>query len=503
MFDANPKPSPSNPVLVVGAGIGGLCTALRLQAEGHQVTLLDVHDWVGGKMRSAPSDAGPVDAGPTVLTMRHVFDALFQASGSRLEDHVTLIEEPHIARHFWRDGSRLDLFSDQDRSADAIATFAGKDAAKAFRGFSKDAREIFQMFDAPMMQAAEPHLGPLAAAALSAPRHLAALSPFATLAGSLQRRFHDRRLVQLFGRYATYVGGSPYQSPALLSLIWQAEVAGVWRVEGGMHRLAKAIADRFQALGGAVRLCTPVAQINISNGGVTGVTLNDGEQLIAKLVVFNGDPRALAGGRLGSDVTHIAPQTLTKPRSLSARVWSFAAQTRENPGLAHHNVFFAGDPRAEFDDLKAGYIPGDPTLYVCAEDRGSGQSRPVGTERFEIILNAAPLTTGKTDPKETETCRQVTFPTLARFGLCFASDPPDTALSTPTTFNQMFPASAGSLYGQTPHGMTAALKRPKARTAVRGLYLAGGGTHPGAGVPMAALSGRHAAEAIMTDLVST
>ena len=487
--------------LVIGAGIGGLATALRLAVAGLEVTVVDSHAAPGGKMRTLPSVAGPVDAGPTVLTMRQVFDDLFAAAGEQLEDHVTLIPQSELARHFWPDGGQLDLFADRARSAAAVDAFAGPRAADEFRRFCAEAQALFDAFDAPMMQAGEPSLPRLAATVLRRPGLLPMMAPLSSLSQHLRRRFTDPRLAQLFGRYATYVGGSPLSSPALLSLIWRAEEAGVWVVSGGMHRLAQAIAALAEAHGAQIRCNAHVERIDTADGRVTGVTLRTGERLAADTVVFNGDPRALASGALGMSVQHLAPRTLTAGRSLSARVWSFASAV-SGPELLHHNVFFAADPDEEFASLARGRIPEDPTLYICAEDRGQGD-RPHAPERFEIILNAAPLTDAPRPEKEATTCRRLTFPTLARFGLTFSDIPDDRCLTTPSGFNRLFPASAGSLYGQSPHGMTASLARPRARTALKGLYLAGGGTHPGAGVPMATLSARHAAEAIMQDRTFT
>ncbi len=489
--------------VVVGAGVGGLAAALRLQSAGYCVTLLDSHSWPGGKMRQVQSVAGPIDAGPTVLTMRRVFDDLFEATGTRLAEHVTLVREPLLARHFWVDGSILDLKDDHDANVEAITAFSGRTAAQDYKRFANDAATLFEAFRAPMMESAEPKLTKLAAAALSNPRLLQTLSPFANMRKALTQHFSDPRLVQLFGRYATYVGGSPLASPAILQLIWQAEASGVWRVAGGIHELALALATRFEALGGTLRLGTPVASIETSGSRITGVRLKAGDALSSDIVIFAGDPRALATGQLGAGVSTVAPQTLSTGRSLSARVWSFAARAITSQPLAHHNVFFGKDPTAEFEDLAGGAIPRDPTIYLCAEDRGSGMALPTAAERIEIILNATPLTDAIARPDEEAQCRQTTFQTLARFGLTFDPLPDYTALATPTTFDTLFPASAGSLYGQSPHGMTAALRRPRARTRISGLYLAGGGTHPGAGVPMAALSGKHAVEAIMQDHVST
>lgn len=490
-----------NRVVIIGAGIAGLAAAVRLAHAGLSVTVLERHAGPGGKMRALPSEAGPVDAGPTVLTLRGVFDTLFANIGERLEDHIDLVPQEILARHFWSDGSTLDLYANETRSRAAIHDFAGAHAARQFSSFCARARRLFTAFDAPMMQSAAPSPRALSAVVARQPTLIRAMAPLSTLAQSLARQFDDPRLAQLFGRYATYVGGSPYQSPALLSLIWQAEVAGVWVVRGGMHRLAQSLMELAHARGAEFRFQAHVARIDTAGGGVTGVTLADGTHIHAAHVVFNGDPRALASGALGPDLSHIAPQTLKTARSLSAQVWAFAA-TSSGVDLVHHNVFFAADAKAEFDDLRAGRCPRDPTVYICAQDRGLPEPPPL-RERFEIILNAPPLD-GLTQAAEDFTsCHARTFQTLAGFGLRFTPLPAEGALTTPARFERMCPASLGSLYGQTPHGLMAAFQRPVARTRVTGLYLVGGGTHPGAGVPMATLSARHAVEAILSDRIST
>ncbi len=486
--------------VVVGAGIAGLAAAARLAHAGLNVTVLERHARPGGKMRTLPSPAGPVDTGPTVLTMRAVFDELFASLGERLDDHVTLHRQSLIARHFWSDGTQLDLFDTPDRNAEAVARFAGPGAADQLRTFSARARDLFAAFDAPVMQAPAPSLWPLVLHCASRPWLLPRMAPLSTLARLLDRSFDDPRLTQLFGRYATYVGGSPYGVPALLSLIWHAEAAGVWVVEGGMHRLAVTLAALAEARGAQFHYGVHVDEIETDGRRITGVRMANGRHIGADIVVFNGDPRALATGALGDDVSHIAPQTRTAPRSLSAEVWAFAA-TPHGPDLAHHNVFFRDTPKPEFAALAQGAFVDDPTLYVCAMDRGL-PDKPPAIERFETIANAPPC--APNDPDEDyDRCLTRTFQTLERFGLSFTPTPDRKSLTTPAGFEQLFPASNGSLYGQSPHGMTAALNRPTARTALKGLYLAGGGTHPGAGVPMATLSGRHAAGAILSDRTST
>lgn len=488
-------------VIVVGAGMGGLSAAIRLAAAGLSVTVIETQDSPGGKMRSLPSAAGPVDAGPTVLTLRSVFDTLFDLAGERLDDHLHLISQPILARHWWLDGSKLDLFTDPEASAAAIATLSGPKAEAQFRRFNALSAQLYAAFDAPMMQAAKPALGAIAWNALRVPGAWPALQPGLSLGQFLARSFDDPRLRQLFGRYATYVGGAPNLSPAVLALIWQAEARGVWAVEGGMHRLASALAALAERQGVTLEYGRTVRRIDRQSGRVTGVVLSDGRTLKCDAVVFNGDPAGLLAGLLGNGPQQALPPSAAHPRSLSAWVWAFAA-TPSGADLIHHNVFFGSDAAREFDPIARGQMPDEATLYICAQDRHHGT--PTGPERFEIIMNAPAQTGAKTSQPsgEIDQCRARTFPQLARFGLSFDQPPPDSALTTPAGFSALHPGSQGAIYGRSPHGTLASFQRPGARTRLPGLYLAGGGAHPGAGVPMAALSGKHAAEAILSDLTS-
>lgn len=484
----------SSNVLIIGAGIGGLATALRLAHAGCSVTVVEAHNGPGGKMRTIPSAAGPVDAGPTVLTMRPLFEALFADVDAHLSDHVTLEPLDILARHYWDDGQTLDLAADTDTNIAAIKAAFGTQAAQEFIRFSARAKRLFQAFDAPMMRHPSPRPLELAKGVLRKPHLLRDMAPHQSLHNLLKSSFSDKRLVQLFGRYATYVGGSPLLSPAILSLIWEVEAAGVWAVKGGMHKIAQAVETLCKSRGVTFIYDTAVQQIIKTDARVSGIATKAGI-MRADTIVFNGDPRALHAGLLGQAVTPAVPKVSVTPRSLSAHVHAFAATPTGAP-LAHHNVFFAQDEKAEFTALAAGNVPQDATLYVCAQDYPDQ-----GQQRFEIIRNAPPDLAQSAE--DITRCHTQTFQRLAAFDLTFSPTPAPTTLTAPQDFGRMFPGSLGSLYGRSPHGMMAAFKRPPARTKIKGLYLCGGGTHPGAGVPMATLSAQHAAEAIMTDLSLT
>ena len=493
---ARPK---SNNVIVIGSGIGGLSAAVELAAAGMGVTVLEQAYAPGGKLRQLPTEAGPIDVGPAVLTMRSVFDELFARAGTRLDEHVSLTAETHLARHWWQDGSSLDLFADPEESARAVADFAGDGARQEFIAFSAKARRLFEAFDEPVMQNPVPGLAALSKTVLGDIRTLLpALAPTQTMAQCLDKSFSDPRLRQLFGRYATHAGGSPFSSPAFLSLIWDVKSRDVWRVEGGVITLAKALEKVASERGAEFRYGTEVETILVERNRVVGVMLDTGERIDSEQVLFNGDPAALTRGILGRGTRRAVKRTNALPRSLSAYIWAFAAKP-SGVDLLHHNVFFGQDQRSEFDALARGDIPEDPTLCVCAPDRADG-TVPAEAERFEIVMNGAPVDdAAPANPGEFSQCRALTFDTLKDMNLSFDVSPQRTSLITPRDLALRFPGSNGSMFGRSPDGLRGTFQCATTRSRIPGLYLAGGGVHLGTGMPMASLSGRHAAEAILTD----
>lgn len=495
---------PTHHTVIVGAGVGGLAAAIDLARRGLAVTVVERAAGAGGKMRGVEIAGRSLDAGPTVLTLRAVFDQLFDDAGASLDEYVMLRPLAVLARHAWSDNERLDLFADQKQSAQAIGDFAGATAATGFEKFCADARRIFDTLDLSFMRAQRPD--PISLAIAVAPqglRKLWGISPFTTLWEALGRHFRDPRVRQLFGRYATYCGSSPFEAPATLMLVAHAEQMGVWTVDGGMHRLAEAMARLAAACGVSLRYDTDVAEVLVTRGRACGVRLASNEHLIADAVICNADVAALSTGLLGRKTEHAVPKMPAKARSLSAVTWTMNAATQGFP-LHRHNVFFSRDYPDEFDQLGRGCLPRDPTVYVCAQDRDDGASAPSGPERLLCLVNAPP--TGDAHPfdaAEIEQCSETTFRRLEACGLRLDCNPSMAVVTTPADFHRLYPATGGALYGRACHGWLASFQRPAARSRLPGLYLAGGSTHPGPGVPMAAISGRLAAQCLIADLAST
>jgi 1-hydroxycarotenoid 3,4-desaturase len=376
-------------VAIIGAGIAGLTAAIDLARQGLKVAVIERAEAPGGKMRELAAGAARVDAGPTVLTMARVFESLFSDAGRSLSAYCTLRPAEILARHAWSERERLDLFADRERSQDAIGAFAGPGAARGYRRFCEDAGRVFRTLDHSFMRRPAPRLESLiAGAGWRGLGDLWQIKPFVTLWAALGAYFDNPRLRQLFGRYATYCGSSPFRAPATLMLVAHVEQEGVWLVEGGMHRLARALARLAEELGATIRYGAEAREILTSGGRVRGVRLADGEIVEADAVVHNGDVAALAHGLLGATVAPAAASVPAAARSLSAVTWAMTAQTSGFP-LARHTVFFSDDYAAEFDDILARRrLPANPTVYVCAQDRGDGIENPTGAERLLCLINA-------------------------------------------------------------------------------------------------------------------
>jgi 1-hydroxycarotenoid 3,4-desaturase len=506
------KTEATRKVIVIGAGAGGLAAACDLARQGVAVQVFESAAQVGGRIHQQQVGDHLIDSGPTVLTMRWVFDDLLAQCGESLEQDDFRLEPLQVlARHAWSDTERLDLYADIGRSTDAIGAFSGAAQARRFAAFVEETRRIYHHLEAAYIRCERPTLASmgtdLGAGGLFA---LAGLGPFSSLWHSLARHFEDPRLRQLFARYATYCGGSPWLAPATLMLIAYVEMRGVWVASGGMQAIATRLAQCAGRQGASIQCGQSVVRILVEGGRAHGVELADGSRHLADALVFNGEAGALNQGLLGEKATRAVRLDEVTPRSLSALTFALVGRA-EGFELDYHNVFFQPDYASEFEDVfNRSRLPGKPTLYLCAQDRlpsrrlMNPESRLQGTERLFCLINA-PATGHQPSlsDEDIEQCAHSAFSHLERCGLRLHSDPTAQRITRPQDFARRFPGSAGALYGLAPHGWMSSFRRPAAPTRLPGLFLAGGSAHPGAGVPMATLSGRLAAASVMAHLDST
>jgi 1-hydroxycarotenoid 3,4-desaturase len=474
------------PIVIVGAGLGGLATAIHLAARARPVLVLERAASPGGKVRTVRVGGRDIDAGPTVLSLLPVFRALFEAGGASLDSHLDLEPLAVLGRHVWPDGRHLDLLAEPEAAEAAIGAFAGAGAARGFQDFRARAARCYAALERPFLTVQRP--GMLALGAQAGPG-LLGTSPFGTLWDALGEHFADPRLRQVFGRMAAYVGSSPLLAPATLMLVAHVELSGVWGVRGGMGRLAEALAEVAAARGTVFRYGAEVTGLVVRGGRVAGLRLRDGEEVAARQVVLNADPASLAAGHFGAEAARAVPVLPASRRSFSAYSWAMAGRA-EGLDLPRQAIFHPADPTAEYGALARGRMPAAPTVTLWAQGRDEPGPPPAGTEAL-LALVPAPAR-GEDDAAGAE---GAALAAMARAGVTLTRDA--MLATTPRDHERAAPGTGGALYGQAVHGWQSIFGRPAARSALPGLYLAGGGTHPGAGLAMAALSGRLAAAAIL------
>ena len=491
--------SKSPKILIVGAGIGGLTAALELSHRGLDVTVLEKNQHPGGKIRQINIDGALIDSGPTVFTMRWIFEKLFADCDENFSSEFELEALDILARHSWGD-TPLDLYADTQKSADAIAQFSTAQQAKLFLEFCKMAKKVYGALKGPFIQSPRPNMfGMMSALGLQKSKTLFDIGPFSTLWSSLERYFPDPRLHQLFGRYATYCGSSPYLAPSTLMLIAEVEMEGVWSIKGGMAKIPEVIARLAQKKGCRIQYGAEVKSLRFSGAKVSGVQLTSGEVLECDYLIFNGDINALQKGLLGQPANTAIPKNLKQTDSLSAVTWSMRVKASGFP-LVRHNVFFNQPYQSEFTDIfEKKKLPANPTVYICAQDRTDQAINNNDHERLLCLVNAPANGDSQSyDDEELERCEQKAFSLMSQYGLQLQDA--QITRTSPQEFAKLFPGRGGALYGQATHGWMSSFQRLGSRSQISNLLLTGGSTHPGPGVPMAAMSGRLAAATLMDRL---
>ncbi len=505
---AHEKEGPGeDPVVIIGAGIGGLATAIRLAAAGKRVLMLEQNARVGGKMGEIRADGFRWDTGPSVITMRPVFEALFAAAGRQLSDYLDLEPVEPLTRYFYPDGQMLDLTRDWPALAAQIAQLDERDL-QGYLAFLAYAAKLHRItgpafiYEEPVSWRSLLRVSPLS---------LLQVDPWLTLDQVIRRHVHSPHLRQLLGRFATYVGASPYQAPATLGVIADVELTGgVWYPRGGIYTIARALQQLALELGVEIRTGAAVAAIDVSGGTVEGVTLADGTNVAAAAVVANVDVTTVYSRLLPANIATPARQIRLQRQETSCSGYVLLLGVEGHyPRLAHHNIFFSADYQREFADIfQRGIPPTEPTIYLSITSKRDASHAPPGHENWFLLVNAPALaatTQANFDWQRDEPAyRARLFDRLAAFGLDIRDRVRHLTVRTPVDLAAQTGAWRGALYGISSNNATNAFRRPHNRSPhVRGLYFAGGTTHPGGGVPMVTLSGKVAAEMVLADLAQS
>ncbi len=351
----------NKPIVIIGAGIGGLSAAIHLASAGERVHVLEQNDHVGGKMGRLQAQGFTWDTGPSVITMRHVFEALFTAAGRDLEDYLSLEPVEPLTRYVYPDGIVFDATRDLPRLLAQVEAIEPRDVEGLLR-FLSHAAALHRITGDVFIYGEPPTLRDI----LSVPlRDLPKVDAWRTMHQAARAHVRSPKLRQLLGRFATYVGASPYRAPAVLNTIAHVELnQGVWYPVGGIYTIAQALQRLMEELGVALTTGARVAQINVEEGRATGVTLDDGARLAARAVLVNVDVATVYTDLLPADaVPARRRRRFTRMTSSGSGFVLLLGVAGEHPDLAQHNIFFSADYRREFADIfRRGIPPREATI---------------------------------------------------------------------------------------------------------------------------------------------
>lgn len=482
----------------MGAGMGGLATAARLADFGHDVTVLEQAETVGGQVGTYARDGHTFDTGPTTLTLPAVYRDLFRKTGRPLERVVDLVPvEPGLRVRF-ADGVEADLpNTSRAGTHEVLDTALGSPAGAEWQGVVDHGGRVWQALRSPYLEAS-PTRRQLARL-VSSPGRLRTVAPWQSLRDLGRVRLSDHRL-RLLLEHAAGPADPRRVAGALAAVPYVQQTFGRWYVRGGMRRLVEAVRDRAAERGTVIRTGAEATEVLVESGRAAGVRLADGEAVPADVVVagMNADllyGTLLAGGR----------RPARRPQRRSPSVFTVMLVLRDPaPRLPHHTVLF---PEDTGDELNAVFGPDpsppeNPTVTVTAPDdetlRPDDTTRP-WTVRVTVPPHGPYGTVGTVDWTAGGLAHRYAdrvLAVLAGRGLDVRDRIAWRAVRTPFHLERATAAPGGAVWGDAIDGAAAVLRRPANRTRVRGLFLVGGSTYPGPGLPLVGLSA-----VMVTDLI--
>lgn len=482
-------------VAIVGAGIGGLAAAALLAKAGNRVTVFEQAEHTGGKAASVQLGAYRFDTGPSLLTLPEVFRAFFARLGKDMRDYMELVPLEPLCAYEFADGTRLNSSSDRMRFAVELEEAGAATEAELEAYLEKSAQlwdwagELFltRSLHEPATYGSK--------AGVRAILHAARLSPFRSLHEANARAFADPRAAQLFDRYATYNGSSPFRTPATMRIIPHVEYAyGGYALQGGIVALPRALERVVRELGVEFRLGSRVDRIVVAEGRCRGVEAG-GKHFAADAVVSNADVLSTYRTLLREPQAREARRAERLEPSSSGLVFLWGVAKRF-PQLQVHNIFFSGDYRAEFDALfQRLEMPDEPTVYVNITSKLTPGDAPAEGENWFVLLNA-PRNAGQDWAAVAARARVAVLKRMSRaLGCDVGALIREEKIIAPPDIERATGSTHGSLYGIASHSpLSAFLRHPNRSRRIRGLYVAGGSAHPGGGMPLALLSGILAAD---------
>jgi diapolycopene oxygenase len=493
---------------VIGAGIAGIASGIRLANKGYEVHIFEANCYPGGKLSSFEESGYRFDAGPSLFTLPHLVDELFQISGKNPQDYFEYIRLEEACRYFWDDGVHLTAHANQQDFAKEVEEKLGEPAEHILVHL-RDSAVKYDLTEKLFLHRSLHKISTyFNRDALKGYANMHRLGAFTTMNRANERRFQNPRVVQLFNRYATYNGSDPYQTPATMNIIPHLEYnIGAFFPKKGMVDITESLVKLAEDLGVKFYFNTKVEKIETEGNQVTGLkfeqkshrsgrfsnlTPHSFDVVVSNMDVVNTFRKLLPDAQQPERI-------LRQPKSSSALIFYWGIKRRFSE-LGLHNIFFSNDYRAEFEHLfQKKTIYSDPTVYLNITSKHKDDDAPEGGENWFILVNA-PNNEGQNWDELIEKTRQAVFKKLSHnLGVAIEELVECEEILDPRSIESKTSSSQGALYGNSSNNRFAAfLRHANFSREFQNLYFVGGSVHPGGGIPLAILSAK-----IATDLIPT
>ncbi|MET3682791.1 phytoene desaturase [Alkalibacillus flavidus] len=485
--------------IIIGAGLGGLANAIVLASNGYDVEVIEQNSEAGGKLQQRHAAGYHFDLGPSTITMTHMFSEVFALSGRDISDYIEFYPITAGTMNIFPDGTRIPFSPDTERVQAAIANVSEHDAAQypAFLQRSESFYEIAEHhFLNRLMYRWQDKLD------LTLIKQFMRIKPLTTYQDWLKGYFNHPYILNMFGRYATYIGSSPYQAPAIYGMMAYIEAGlGVYSVRGGTYQMVNAMRELAEELGVSITFNQEVTNIVTENGRAVGVEIAQ-DIVHADHIIANMDALTVYERFFPERATKVHK---TEP-SLSGFALLLGLDTRYDE-LQHHQVYFPEDYAKEFDQLfKTKELIDDPTIYICFSGYDDGSVVPSADHsNLFVLVNAPSQLEGVDWEDKKQSYTEHILDLLETKGLTNVRDHIDyIEAMTPQDLHWQTGAYQGAIYGASSNSFKQAFFRlPNKANDIDRLWFVGGSTHPGGGTPIVTRSGKLVAEAIMQEEAKT
>ena len=490
-------------ILVIGAGMGGMMSAARLAKAGHEVSLYEASDRVGGKLHTEWIGKTAFDTGPSLLTLPAVYKDFFARTGKHLGLLCEIQAVDPSFDYRFSDGTSV-KFANLSRynTLNNLRASYGEPVARQWDQLMRRAEKMWDVSREPFIENELRSTFSLLKR-FSLIRDLKIIAPWKTLRQLATQELPDQHLRYILDRYATYSGSDPRKAPAVLSTIAYVEESfGAWHIKGGLGTLATLVHERAEKVGVSFHLNSPVASINIKKGETKGITLDSGEVIEADAVVANADASLIYNTLIKEKhrkLKKVRKNIAKVDPSLAGFSLLLGIRKNESAPLNHHTVLFPKDYDAEFDAIFTHKQPvAEPTIYICAPG-DEAMTRDQRLESWFVLVNAPAHGENGFDWSNQDFARTYANSIIDQIearGISVRSRLESLTIRTPADLEAAVRAPGGSIYGTSSNGARAAFMRAKNRSPIKGLYCVGGSAHPGGGLPLVGLSAEIVANAI-------